>query len=118
MRKFWIAAMTAGLFTMTAIAQTSANGSAAGNASVTPGQASAGASTSQSAQAPGASANVNGSGSAQASHEKQNNKHDKNSSTVDNPSAGADNKITISNDSATNPDKTLSSKTTLQAKLS
>jgi hypothetical protein len=58
--------MTAGLLTMTAIAQTSANGSASGNASVTPGQASAGASTSQSAQTPGASANVDGSGSANA----------------------------------------------------
>src|SRR5215831_15360919 len=118
MRKFWIAAMTAGLFTMTAIAQTSANGSAAGNASVTPGQASAGASTSQSAQAPGASANVDGSGSAQASHEKQNNKHDKNSSTVDNPSAGAGGGIAVSNDSATGPGGALSSGTTLQAELS
>jgi hypothetical protein len=66
MRKFWIAAMTAGLLTITAIAQTSANGSASGNASVTPGQASAGASTSQSAQTPGASANVDGAGSANA----------------------------------------------------
>jgi hypothetical protein len=74
MRKFWIAAMTAGLFTMTAIAQTSANGSASGNASVTPGQASAGASTSQSAQTPGASANVDGSGSANAKASHNGNK--------------------------------------------
>jgi hypothetical protein len=74
MRKFWIAAMTAGLFTMTAIAQTSANGSASGSASVTPGQASAGASTSQSAQTPGASANVDGSGSANAKASHNGNK--------------------------------------------
>lgn len=68
MKKVWIAAMTAGLLTMSAIAQTSANGSASGNATVTPGQASAGASTSQSAQTPGASANVDGSANAKASH--------------------------------------------------
>jgi hypothetical protein len=69
MKKVWIAAMTAGLLTMTAIAQTSANGSASENASVTPGQAGAGGSASQSAQTPGASANVDGSANAKASHE-------------------------------------------------
>ena len=68
MKKVWIAAMTAGLLTMSAIAQTSANSSASGNASVTPGQASAGAGASQNAQAPGASANVDGSANAKASH--------------------------------------------------
>jgi fibronectin-binding autotransporter adhesin len=66
--------MTAGLLTMTGIAQTSANGSDSGNASVNPGQASAGASTSQSAQTPGASANVDGSGSANAKASHNGNK--------------------------------------------
>jgi hypothetical protein len=44
MRMFCIVAMTAGLFAMSAAAQTSAGGSASGNASVTPGQAGANAS--------------------------------------------------------------------------
>src|ERR1043166_9298015 len=115
MRKFWIAAMTAGLLTMTAIAQTSANGSASGNASVPPGQASAGASTSQSAQAPGASANVDGSGSAQASHEKQNNKHDKNAGSGTGSGIGSG---SGGNDIGYGPGGALSSGTTLQAELS
>jgi len=113
MRKFWIAAMTAGLLTMTAIAQTSANGSASGNASVNPGQASAGASTSQSAQTPGASANVDGSGSAQASHEKQNNKHDNaGSGTGGGIGSGAS-----TGDIGTGAGGALSSGTSLQAEL-
>jgi hypothetical protein len=44
MRMFCIVAMTAGLFAMSATAQSSAGGSASGNASVTPGQAGANAS--------------------------------------------------------------------------
>src|SRR5689334_20767331 len=114
MKKFWIAAMTAGLFTMTAIAQTSANGSASGNASVTPGQASAGANASQSAQTPGASANVDGSGSAnaKASHNgnKQNEKDKGAAAGASGNSAGA---AGIGGASGA-----LSSGTTLQAELS
>ena len=113
MRKFWIAAMTAGLFATTAIAQTSASGSASGNASVTPGQAGAGASASQSAHAPGASANVDASGSAQASHEKQNNKQDKNagSGTGGGIGSGSSSDIGVGSGGA------LSSGTSLQAEL-
>jgi hypothetical protein len=114
MRKFWIAAMTAGLLTMTAIAQTSANGSTSGNASVNPGQASAGASTSQSAQTPGASANVDASGSAQASHEKQNNKHDKNAGSGTGGGVGSG---SSTSDIGVGPGGALSSGTSLQAEL-
>ena len=114
MRKFWIAAMTAGLLTMTAIAQTSANGSAAGNASVTPGQASADASTSQSAQAPGASANVDGSANAKASHNgnKQGEK-DKDKGAAAGASGNSAGAAGVSGASGA-----LSSGTTLQAELS
>jgi len=114
MRKFWIAAMTAGLLTMTAIAQTSANGSASGNASVTPGQASAGASTSQSAQTPGASANVDGSANAKASHEgnKQDEK-DKDKGASAGASGNGAGAAGVSGASGA-----LSSGTTLQAELS
>lgn len=59
-RKYWIAAIASTL-TIGAVAQTSANGSASGNASITPGQASANASASQNAQVPGASASSNSS---------------------------------------------------------
>jgi hypothetical protein len=64
MKKFLIAAFTAGLLAICAAAQTSGSGSA----SVTPGQASAGAGVSQSTQAPGTSANANTSANAQASN--------------------------------------------------
>src|SRR5690349_5632091 len=114
MRKFWIAAMTAGLLTMTAIAQTSANGSASGNASVSPGQASAGASTSQSAQTPAASANVDGSGNAQASHEKHNNKNDKNAGSG---TGGGKGSGSSQSDIGVGPGGALSSGTALQAEL-
>jgi hypothetical protein len=112
MKKVLIAAMTAGLLTMTAIAQTSANGSASGNASVTPGQASAGASTSQSAQTPGASANVDGSANAKASHNgnKQNEKDKGAAAGASGNSAGT---AGVSGASGA-----LSSGTTLQAELS
>jgi hypothetical protein len=115
MKKFWIAAMTAGLLTMTAIAQTSANGSASGNASVTPGQASAGASTSQSAQAPGASANVDGSANAKASHSNGNkqNEKDKDKGAAAGASGNSAGAAGVSGASGA-----LSSGTTLQAELS
>ena len=115
MKKVWIAAMTAGLLTMSAIAQTSANGSASGNASVTPGQATVGANANQSAQTPGASANVDGSASAKASHnenkqgEKEKEK-EKRSAGASGNSAGA---AGIGGASGA-----LSSGTTLQAELS
>jgi hypothetical protein len=55
LRKYWIAAATAGMLTLGAVAQISASGSGSGSASVTSGQASA----SQSAQTSGAVANMN-----------------------------------------------------------
>jgi hypothetical protein len=92
MKRYWIAAITAGIFTISAVAQTSAGGSASGNASVTPGQTSAGASASQSVQAPGASANVDANANANASHQSESNKkNDKSGSAAasGNGSAGA-----------------------------
>src|SRR5258707_13981127 len=71
MRMFCIAAMTAGLFAMSATAQTAAGASASGNASVTPGQTSAGANASQSTQTSGTSTNVNGSANANASQSNE-----------------------------------------------
>jgi len=76
-KKYWIAAITAGILTAGAAAQTSASGSGSGNASVTPGQAGAGASASQSAQTSGASANVDANANAKASHEQDNKNKDK-----------------------------------------
>jgi len=81
MKKYWIAAITAGILTAGAVAQTSASGSGSGNASVTPGQAGAGASASQSAQTSGASANVDANANAKASHEQDNKNKDKNSNS-------------------------------------
>jgi hypothetical protein len=66
MKKSWIAAIAAGLFTAAGFAQTAASGSATGNASVTPGQATAGASANQSAQANGASAGLSSGTTLQA----------------------------------------------------
>ena len=64
MKKYCIALVAASLLAVSAIAQTSASGSATGNASVQPGQAGASASTNQSVQTPGAS--VSGDASANA----------------------------------------------------
>ena len=82
-KKYWIAAITAGILTAGAVAQTSASGSGSGNASVTPGQAGAGASASQSAQTSGASANVdaNANANAKTSHEQDNKNKDKGSNS-------------------------------------
>ena len=80
-KKYWIAAITAGILTAGAVAQTSASGSASGNASVTPGQTGAGASASQSAQAPGASANVDANANAKATHEQDNKNKEKGSNS-------------------------------------
>ena len=107
MKNFCIAAVIAGLFAMSAAAQTSAGGSTSGNASVTPGQASVGANASQSAQTPGAAANVNGGANAQASQSKDNKKDDKSSAAAGNNSAAGVNGASTA----------LSSGTTLQAEL-
>src|SRR4029077_3010540 len=110
MKNYWIAAVTAGLLTIGAVAQTSASGSASGGASVTPGQAGANASASQSAQTPGAAANVDRPANAQASHEGQ--KKDKNS----NSTAGANsNSAGAATAGAGNASAALRSGTTLQA---
>ena len=60
MKNFWLLAGIAGLLSLMSPAQT-VNGSASGNASVSPGQVDAGAKASQSTQAGGASANTNAS---------------------------------------------------------
>jgi hypothetical protein len=64
--------MIAGLFTVSAAAQTSAGSSASGGASVTPGQAAAGANASQSAQTSGTSTNVDGSANARVPESNEN----------------------------------------------
>jgi hypothetical protein len=109
MRKFYIAVITAGLLTMTALAQTSANGSASGNASVAPGQASAGANASQSTQTTGASTNVDGSANAKASHPAEKKQQGKDSAAAGSESGGAA--------GVNGASGALSSGTTLQAEL-
>src|ERR1700761_8999809 len=91
MKKFWIAAMAATLITVGAVAQTSASGSASGNASVTPGQANVGASANQSAQTPNGSANVGTSAgaNANASHEHDSKKKDSGSTNGAGVSGGS-----------------------------
>ena len=101
MKKFWIAAITAGLLAVSAVAQTSAGGSVSGNASVTPGQASAGASPSQNTQTSGASANVD------ASHPSGDKNKEKDSGSATSASAAGVNGTSGA----------LSSGTTLQAEL-
>jgi hypothetical protein len=107
MRIFCIAAIMAGLVVTSATAQTSAGGSASGNASVTPGQAGAGANASQSAQTPAASTGVNGAANAQASHSNENKKDDKTSAAAGSNSAAGVNGASSA----------LSGGTTLQAEL-
>jgi hypothetical protein len=107
MKMFCIAAITAGLLTLGAAAQTSAGGSTSGNASVTPGQASAGANASQSAHTPGASTNVNGGANAQASQPNQKSEPNKGSAA-----AGSNSAAGVNGTSGA-----LSSGTTLQAEL-
>jgi hypothetical protein len=111
MRKFWIAAMTAGLLTMTAIAQTSANGSASGSASVTPGQTSAGAAAdTHGTLTPAAAATVDSSANAQASPSDKKKKDSSSSANASGNSAGA---AGVGGASGA-----LSTGTTLQAELS
>jgi len=120
MKKSWIIAIAAifsvCLMTLSAAAQTAASGSASGNASITPGQASAGANTSQSAQTPGGSANVDGSANASASHQHESKAQQKDSGSKDsgkkgNSSASPNGASTVANSAA------LNSGTTLQAEL-
>ena len=111
-RIFYIGAIVAGLVATGATVQTSAGGSASGNASVTPGQASAGTNASQSAQAPStstpaASTNVNGGANAQVSQPKQSKPDDKTSVV-----AGGNSTTGVDGASGA-----LSSGTTLQAEL-
>ena len=116
-KKYWIAAITAGILMAGAVAQTSASGSASGSASVTPGQAGAGASASQSAQTSGASANVdaNANANAKASHEQDNKKKkDKNSNSG--ASAGG-NAAGAASGGAGDISAALTSGTALQAEL-
>jgi hypothetical protein len=110
MRMFCIAAMTAGLFTMSATAQTSAGASASGNASVTPGQAGAGANASQSTQTTGTSTNVNGSANAKASQSNENKGTEK--SSAGSAAASGNSAADVNGASGA-----LSSGTTLQAEL-
>jgi len=106
MRTFCIAAIAAGL-AVTAVAQTSAGGSASGSASVTPGQASAGANASQSAQTPAASTSVNGAANGNVSQPNQPNGKDKSSAAAGSNSAAGVNGASGA----------LSSGTTLEAEL-
>jgi hypothetical protein len=106
MRTFCIAAIAAGL-AVTAVAQTSAGGSASGSASVTPGQASAGANASQSAQTPAASTSVNGAANGNVSQPNQLKGTDKSSAAAGSNSAAGVNGASGA----------LSSGTTLQAEL-
>jgi hypothetical protein len=89
MKKVWIAAMAAALMTGGAVAQTSASGSASGNASVTLGQANVGASANQSTQTPNGSANVGTSAGANASHEHDSKKKDSGSTSGAGVSSGS-----------------------------
>jgi hypothetical protein len=68
MKNFWLLVAVAGLVSLMSAAQT-ANGSASGNASVSPGQVDASAKASQKTQAPGASADTNASAQGQVDAE-------------------------------------------------
>jgi hypothetical protein len=68
MKKFWLLVVVAGLVSLMSAAQT-ANGSASGNASVTPGQVNASATASQNTRASGASADTSASAHGQVNTE-------------------------------------------------
>jgi trimeric autotransporter adhesin len=113
-KTYWIAAITAGILSAGAVAQTSASSSASGNASVSPGQAGAGVSASQSAQTSGASANVdaNANANAKASHEQE-------GKSKDNKNKGSNSGASGSGSAAGTGDLSagLTSGTALQAEL-
>jgi hypothetical protein len=117
MKKYWIAAIVAGMFTVGSFAQTSAAGSASGNASVTPGQAGANASAGQSAQTSGANASADTSANAQASHEKDSKKNDKNSGSGTGGGKGSGSGSSTSDIGVGPNTALLSNGTTLQAEL-
>lgn len=114
MKKDWTIAMGAilavCLMTLSAMAQTAAGGSAAGSASVTPGQASAGANASQSVQTPKASADADASANATASHQ-----HDSKTQEKESGKKGAD--TNSSGGSSVANSSALNSGTALQAEL-
>jgi hypothetical protein len=116
MKKYLIVAMSAifavCLMTFSAGAQTGASGSASGNASVTPGQASAGANANQSAQTPNGSANVGAGANANAT-QQQGTKQDKD---ADNKNPGTKGNA-VTNSSPAGSSSVLNSGTTLQAEL-
>lgn len=107
MKTFWIAAMTAGLLAVSAVAQTSADGSASANASVTPAQSSAGTSASHGTLTPGAAASVDASANAQISDPSDSKKKEKESGSAASTSASGVNGASAA----------LSSGTTLAAEL-
>src|SRR6266567_2858006 len=111
MKKYCIALVAASLLAVSAIAQTSASGSATGNASVQPGQAGASASTNQSVQTPGASVSGDASANAKA-NEHGKNEHGKKSASSGGAGANAGSASAASVGGAA-----LSSGTTLQAEL-
>jgi len=114
MKSFWKLVVTAGLLSLTAVAQ-SASGSTSGNVAVKPGQASAGANANQSVQAPGASANVNASAQASTSQNGQNGEQKSGSQTTAGASSNTAGNAAVS---GVNSSAVLSSGTTVQAELS
>ncbi len=108
-KKYWIALVAASLLAIGAGAQTSASGSATGNASVQPGQAGASASTNQSVQTPGASVNGDASANTKASSE-----HGKKNQSGSGANANANSGSAVS---ASDASSALSSGTTMQAEL-
>lgn len=113
MRMFWIAAMTAGLLTMSATAQTSTGASASGSASITPGQAGAGANASQSTQTSGTSTNADGAANVKASQSNEGKGTGKGSAGSAGSAAAGGN----SSGGVNSASGALSSGTTLQAEL-
>jgi hypothetical protein len=107
MKTIWIAAMTAGLLAVSAVAQTSADGSASANASVTPAKSSAGTGASHGTLTPGAAASVDASANAQTSYPSDGKKKEKDSGSAASASASG-----LNGGSAA-----LSSGTTLEAEL-
>ncbi|HMF90826.1 MAG TPA: hypothetical protein VKL40_09295 [Candidatus Angelobacter sp.] len=113
MKSFWKLVVITGLLSLSAASQ-SAGGSASGNATVKPGQASAEANVNQSVQAPGASANVNASAQTSAGQNAQNGKQQSGSQTTAGASSNTAGSAAVS---GVNSSAVLSSGTTLQAEL-
>lgn len=88
MKNFWLLVGIAGLLSLMSPAQT-VNGSASGNASVSPGQAGASAKASQNTQAAGASANADASAQGQVRTEHKEKQESKSKSGVSGSSANS-----------------------------